>query len=193
MIDTINFFLFWAGMIVLGWNAYILVFNRGVPNIRTARPCRQKMVDLVRQDWEDKGCPPDYKVADLGSGNGHFTRELARALPGAQIYGYEIAKFSILKSRIWQKWARLHNIRYIKGDFFKQDLSQLNAIVFFMSAYEISKMGEKLRSNASPGTLILSNRFALKGWTGGQEYEAKTKWYKQGKIYSYRIQDYAGG
>lgn len=183
MLDSLNTILSWLCLYVLLWNAYILIFNRGVPNIRTARSCRKKICEFLQDQFLNK---ENITIADLGSGNGHFTRDIARALPHAQIQGYEISRLSILKSKLLQKLTRLGNIKYYDQDFFKANLLHLDALVFFLSAYEMSRISDKIKNDLKPGTIVISNRFALKDIEPDKVINVSTLAPKQGRIYIYK-------
>ena len=74
-----------------------------------------------------------------------------------------------------RKWCGLSNLDYRKEDFFAQDLSFADAVIFYLSSYEMAPLGKKLRENLRPGTLVISNRFKLKsGWISQRTVQAKT-------------------
>ncbi len=183
MLDLINTILFWIFLWLLILQAYILLFNRGVPNIKTAKPNIKKMIDAIRKDIADKGNPNDYTICDLGAGNGRLTRLIARAIPNAHVIGYEIAPLSIFKCNVLKNLSGIKNLEYRREDFFKIDFSHINAIVFYLTLFEMGRLGEKLKETPD-NTLIISNRFALKaGWTPSETLESNLPLQKQIFIY----------
>lgn len=185
-LPVFNDILFWIFLYILLWQAYILLFNRGVPNIGTAPAIREKMIALLKKDKEEKG-GKNYIIIDTGAGNGRLTREIAKAIPDARVIGVEIAILSFLKANFWKRFYGVPNVEYKKADFFKYDLSEADAVVFYLTAYEMGRMGEKLKENLKPGTLVLSNRFKLRaGWVPVEEYEQKTSYPHQRELYVYR-------
>ncbi|MGQ0527170.1 MAG: class I SAM-dependent methyltransferase [Alphaproteobacteria bacterium] len=126
-------------------------------------------------------------MIDLGSGNGLFTREIARALPEAKVVGIEISAKSYTWSRMLKNFYRLENLDYKKSDFFSFDLSGTDAVVFYLTLYEIGRIGKKLRQELKPGAIAISNRFALKaGWEPAESSEVKTLYPLQKTFYLYK-------
>src|SRR5262249_44423929 len=151
---------FWFLVFMLVWQGYVLLFNGGVPNIRTAPAIRKKLIDLLKQDAEQKGKHP-YTIIDLGSGNGLFTRQIARAMPEAKVIGLEFSPQQIWWSNFWKRWHKLDNLEYKRADFFTYDMSQADAVVMYLVVYLMENIGKKLHADLKPGTLVTSNRFKL--------------------------------
>ena len=155
----LNTVLFWILAFYLLWNLYIIIFNRGVPNIRTSPRIRKEIIEYIKSLPEKEG----LKIVDMGSGNGLFSRELARNIPYAEITGLEIDP----KSLWWSKfWNRYDNLSYERADFFKYDVSDVDIVYFYLSAYEMGRMRKKLQSELKPGAIVISNRFQLGGKWG---------------------------
>lgn len=187
--DTINEILSWILLFVLLWNGYILLFNRGVPNIRTAPAIRKKLIEILKKDREERGIK-EYTIIDLGSGTGRLTRDIARAMPDAKVVGLEISKPAYIHSEIGKKLCRLDNLSYVRGDFFEYDLSKADAVVFYLTLYEMGRVADKLYDNLRPGTLVTSNRFKLKlGWEPIEEHMVGTAYLHQKQFYVYRKKD----
>ena len=186
--DLINEILKWALAWILLWQAYILLFNRGVPNIKTAPACRKAIIARIKAEVAAKGLAAPM-IYDLGSGNGNFTRQIAKDIPQARVIGYEISKLSLKRANAMRTVKGLENLKYRAEDFFEIDLSHADIIVFFLSAYEMGRLGEKLRENAKPGALILSNRFALHEWEPVEVLKVRTWLPKQGTIYVYQKEE----
>ena len=185
--DALNEILKWTLGFLLIWNAYILIFHRGVPNIKTARTIRQTIISRIQQEIGEKNLTVPT-IIDLGSGSGLFTREIAKSIPESHVTGYEISPLPFHRSNLLRKIYKLTNIEYRREDFFSADLKNTNIIIFFQTAYQMAKLSEKLKTNTQPGTLIISNRFQLHGWEPIEVLEAQTKAFKQGKIYIYRTE-----
>jgi SAM-dependent methyltransferase len=184
-IEHLNHVLFWACAILLAWNVYMLVFNKGVPNIRTAPGVRKKIIEVLQQDAKAKG-KHSYTIIDLGSGNGLLTREIAKALPEAKVIGLEVSASALKWSEKLRDRAGLKNLEYKKADFFEYDMSKADAVVMFLNIYMMDKIGKKLHQNTRKGTLITSNRFPLgDGWKPAEVLEAKTLYPFQKKLHVY--------
>ncbi len=166
--------------------AYFVLFHGGVPNIRTAPAIREEIIRLLRDDYAARTLPR-YTIYDLGSGNGHLTRQIAKALPQANVVGVELNALSVLWSNWMKKRQGLDNLTYVRSDFFKIDWSQGNAFVIFMLPSLLTRIAEKLEYEAAPHSLIICNKFRLgRGWIPQEERKIKTRYLHQGKIFIYR-------
>lgn len=162
--------LFCTAAYLLLWNVYILIFNKGVPNIRTAPAIRRRIIDVLKSDMAKKA-KDKYIIYDMGSGNGLLTREIAKAIPAATVIGVEASRQCIDWSEKMKAAQNIPNLAYRRADFFEHDFGDADAVVVFLSVYEMGRVGEKLMKNLKPGTLVTSNRFPLHGW----EVEEKVK------------------
>ncbi len=184
-IEHLNHVLFWVAALLLIWNVYMLVFNKGVPNIRTAPGVRRKIIEVLKKDAAAKG-KHTYTIIDLGSGNGLLTREIAKALPHAKVIGLEVSPSALKWSEKLRDRAGLKNLEYKKADFFEYDMSKADAVVLFLNIYMMERIGKKLHQNTRKGTLITSNRFALgDGWQPAEVLEARTLYPFQKKVHIY--------
>ena len=177
---------FWFLVLMLAWQAYVLIFNRGVPNIRTAPAIRKKIIEILKADFAARGKKP-YIIIDLGSGNGLFTREIAQALPEARVIGLEISPQQVAWSDHIKQKTNLNNLTYEKADFLARDLSEADAVVFYLVSTLMESVGKKLQQDLKPGTLVTSNRFRLGGgWMPEQTLEIQTLYPHQKKLNIYR-------
>jgi precorrin-6B methylase 2 len=182
-IDFINSILFWVFLFVLVWQAYYLLFGKGVPNISTAPAIRKAIIEKLK-DLKSKN-PIIY---DLGCANGQFTREMARALPHAQIIGIEISKMEYLQAVFLKKLLRIKNVSYIKSDFYKVDLSNADAVFMFQLGRDMGDMRPKLEKDLKPGTLVIANKFKIGGnWEPVEVCTIKTLAPAQKTFYVYRV------
>lgn len=192
--DPINDVLFWICLYFLLWNAYILLFNRGAPNIKTARPIRSKIIELLKDDYARKKSAgkidPDtnpYVIIDPGCGNGTFSREMARALPEARIIGIEISRIAYWRCLLGLKLSGLKNLEYTRSDFFDFDMSIADAVIIFQHIYDMTALGEKLKQELKPDTLVTSNKFKLAaGWEPDEYIDISTIHPNQKTLHLYR-------
>lgn len=165
----------WIFLSVLLLDAYYLIFNKGIPNIRTAPAVRKRIIALLRVEYEKHTGSEPFTVVDMGSGNGLFTREIARAFPDARVIGLEISKTALAWSKRFKKFHGLDNIEYIDQDFYSYDLGHANAVVMYLTIFQMESMGKKLHTELKSGTLVTSNRFPLgDGWTPEQVIPVRT-------------------
>ncbi len=89
-------------------------------------------------------------------------------------------------SLLFRRLSGLWNLEYIKTDFYSHDLSGADAVVMYLTAYDMGRMGEKLNKELKTGTLVTSNRFALTGWTPVRSVDVKTLYPHQKTFHVYR-------
>lgn len=179
-LDSLNDILFWVCAFVLCWQAYILLFNRGIPNIRTAPAIRKEMIRILKEAGA-------RRVYDLGSGGGALSRAIAMALPEARVTGLEISNTACRGAGRKAKRQGLSNLDYVQADFLKYDLSGADAIVMFLIDTMMPPLREKLRKELKPGAIILSNKFPLGGdWVPQEVIAVKTYYLNQKMLYLYR-------
>ncbi|MBI3418898.1 MAG: hypothetical protein HY053_02025 [Proteobacteria bacterium] len=136
---------------------YELTVNRiNVPTLASGFFERRKMVEIVQRH-------APRTLIDLGSGRGELTRHIARALPQAQVMGIENRLFPYLQAKVYQRLFGPKNLEYRQDDFFSYDCSAADAVVLYLNTKVAERAGEKLRRELKPGTLVVSNRFALGG------------------------------
>jgi len=182
-IDFINSILFWVFLFVLIWQAYYLLCGKGVPNISTAPAIRRAIIEKL------KGLSAENPVIyDLGCANGQFTREIAKAMPHAQIIGIEISKIEYLQAIFFKKLLGIKNVTYIKSDFYDVDLSNANAIFMFQLGRDMGDMRPKLEKDLKPGTLVIANKFKIGGeWEPAEVITVKTLAPAQKTFYVYEV------
>lgn len=177
--------LFVVALALLLWNVNIVALNRGVPNIRTAPAIRKKIIALLREHEAaraDRTQP--YVIYDIGSGNGLFSRQIAREMPQAKVVGIEISGPAYAWSVMMKRRLKIDNLHYKNADIFKSDISDANAVVLFF--YQLDKLGKKLHEELKPGTLITSNKFRLgDGWTPAQSLKVWTLYPFQKRLFVY--------
>ncbi len=112
------------------------------------------------------------KVVDLGSGTGGLLIPLARKFPQHQFIGYDWDFFvcQILKFRA----RHLSNLKVIRGDFLKADLSQYDLLLCFLDTQAAEDLSLKVQQEIKENARIISSAFELKGLNPTQIYDAKS-------------------
>jgi len=186
ILNSFSAVMFLALVSLLALQAYNIVFHKNIPNFRTAPAIRKKIIQLLKDDFEARGGAP-YTIVDLGSGNGLFTREIAKALPRAKVKGIELARLNFMWANRQKRRAGLDNLEYLRMNFFDYDLSGADAVVMYLIPYLMKNLGEKLHKETRPGTLIVSNKFLLQdGWKPVETISVKTLYLHQEKVFVYR-------
>lgn len=99
-------------------------------------------------------------IAELGSGWGGLSAAMARNFPKAGIQGFELSPFPYWFSKLRER----RNLRFTRSDIFDQDLSEFDAVVYYLSPVVAERLSAKLKEELKPGTLIVSNAFQLPGF-----------------------------
>jgi len=185
-LDQINNILFWICFSTLLWNAYFLLFNKGIPNLRTSKAIRQKVIEVFLA--ESKLLKKDnMTVYDIGCGYGHITRDLARAMPNANIIGVEVNKISYWRAILTSKILGIKNTRYINKNFHDVDISDADGLYMFLLGRLMKQIREKLEQDLTKGTLVVSNKFKINGdWTPIDTLDIKTLAPSQKTIFIYK-------
>lgn len=131
-----------------------LVFSnttRGrVPLYLTNRETASVLKDLMK----DRAAT---RVLDLGCGLGGVVRALDGE--GRQARGVENAPAVYLAARLLSLFAGKGEIR--RGDLWKTDVSQEDVVYAFLSPAPMAALWQKLSSEMKPGSLFVSNSFAV--------------------------------
>lgn len=99
--------------------------------------------------------------ADLGSGLGGTLRHLARARPNSHFIGLETAPIPFVLSWIMGKASGQRNLDFRFQNIWKQDLGAFDVVYCFLSPVPMPRLYEKMRAELKPGSLFISNSFAV--------------------------------
>ncbi|OJF95090.1 hypothetical protein [Pararhizobium antarcticum] len=100
---------------------------------------------------------------DLGSGMGGVVTALAGAHPGLRAIGLETAPLVFLASRIRLLFAARANAQVIYKSIWDEDLAAHDIVYCFLSPVPMPRMFAKAKAEMRPGTLFVSNSFAVPG------------------------------
>ena len=123
------------------------------------------------------------RVVDLGCGDGGLLRRLSRARPDCRFVGYEHAPLPWL-------WARLSslgrgNLSIHYGNFWKLHIGQFDLVYAFLSPVPMARLMAKAQSEMRPGTLLVSNSFAVPEATAAQVVEVEDR--RRTRLHCYRL------
>jgi hypothetical protein len=186
-LDPVNEILFWLAAWALVWQTWILVFHKGVPNIRTVPALRKEVIETLRADMVERGKASNYTIIDLGAGDGHLSRTVARSIPEARVIGLEVFWLSYMIAKLLKLIYGVKNVEYKRTNFFKYDVAHADAVTMYLVAPLMQKVGEKLNKELKPGALVISNKFKLgDGWVPEEVRDVKTLYIHQKDLYIYR-------
>jgi hypothetical protein len=101
------------------------------------------------------------RFVDLGSGLGGGLCWLAPRYPRASLVGVENAPLLWAISRL--RLRRHANARIERGSLWNYPLSEADVVYAFLSPAPMTRLWHKARSEMRPGTLFVSNSFAVPG------------------------------
>ncbi len=184
-LEIFNEIMFWVLWFLLLWNAYFLLFNRGVPNIKTSKTIRKKTIDIFKKHFQATN-KKEFTIIDLGSGYGHFSRQMALTMPQAHIIGIEVNKISYWRAVLTARLKGIKNLSYINKDFHDVDLSVADAVYLFLLGTLMGKIRPKLEQDLKSGTLVCSNKFKIGGdWQPQEVIDISTIAPHQKTLYVY--------
>ncbi len=99
------------------------------------------------------------KVTDLGCGSGALLLPLAREFPQHEFIGYEWDIVPLTMGKI--KAAGLPNIKFIKGDYMKQNYATMDLILCYVLKVTGEPLGKKLAQEIKPNCTVISEMFPL--------------------------------
>ncbi|MBU0646186.1 SAM-dependent methyltransferase [Patescibacteria group bacterium] len=141
---------------------FILLFSFGyaaisgapwVPTWRHDTARALKLLDLQ----------PEEKFYELGSGIGTLC-VAAGHNPQVQVIGVELSLGQWLISQIRKMIGRTYNIQYRLGNLFQTNLSDADAVYFFLMPEVYEKLRPKLEKELRPGAKVVSYVWPVPGW-----------------------------
>ncbi len=129
------------------------------------------------------GTRPGLRILDLGAGIGSSLVPLRKRLPEAVLTGVENAPASWLIG--WLRTRGLHDCSWQMGDLWKIPLDGFDVVYAFLSPAPMPALWEKARREMSPGSLFISNSFAVPDVEASEIVEVDDD--RQTRLYCYRI------
>lgn len=105
--------------------------------------------------------PDHFKFMDLGSGIGGVLTHLAKVRPDGRYYGVEAAPLPFLLSWLRIRLGGHRNCQVQWGSLWDCDLAQYDVVFAYLSPVPMTELWQKARSEMRPGTLFISNTFAI--------------------------------
>lgn len=103
--------------------------------------------------------PANARVLDLGCGLGGPLARLGKLRPDAALAGIEAAPLNWLIARL----RLLGRARIQLGSLWNSDLSDQDVVYAYLSPAPMPRLWEKARAEMRPGSLFISNTFAVPG------------------------------
>ncbi len=144
-------------------------------------PSSSKVKKCIEEVLPDR---VEGKVYELGCGWGALAFRLASLYPEAEIQAYEVSPMPWLYTYILQRIYRFSNMTLYWKDFYLDSLEDASLIVCYLYPGAMERLKKKFEEELKPGTLIVSNTFAIPGWE--PEQVIKVNDFYRTKVYVYR-------
>lgn len=129
------------------------------------------------------GDAPGIRFVDLGAGVASIITRLAAIHPASQFTGIENAPLPWLFGRL--RTVRQTNCKWLLGDLWRTDLSHFDIAYAFLSPEPMAELWKKATHEMRPGSLLVSNTFAIPDVVAEQEIEVDDA--RRTRLYCYRI------
>jgi hypothetical protein len=111
--------------------------------------------------------PKQGRLIDLGCGLGGPLARINKLHPDANLTGVETAPLNWLLAKI--RLSGRATIRF--GSLWKADLSTYDIVYAYLSPAPMAQLWEKARNEMKPGSLLISNTFAIPGFDADEIVE----------------------
>lgn len=145
---------FLAGFAVLA-SVYWSVARTRVPLFLSSRAAARAVAELLPRERS-------FMFIDLGSGLGGMLCNLARARPAGSFHGIESAPLPFLLSTL-RTALSVPSGKVGWGHFQDLDLGHYDVVYAYLSPAAMPGLWVKARREMRPGTLLISNAFAIPG------------------------------
>lgn len=123
-------------------------------------------------------------VYELGAGWGTLAFPLARRYPGCPVLAYELSPLPWLWCRLRQALARAPNLALRRKDFHRAHLGDAALVVCYLYPEGMERLRPKLEAELPIGALVVSNTFAVPGWSPVAVHRVGDLW--ASRIYVYQ-------
>lgn len=148
---------------------------------------RRAVRDVLQKELIANGIEPKV-IYELGSGWGPLVMDAAKLFPKARVIGVEFSFLAAHFSRIRAFLFGRKNVEIRRNDFFKEDLSDADLVIFYMLEVILERLSPKMIAELPKGALIVSNTFTIKGWQPVAVHEVMKKPIPL-KVYVYKVPD----
>lgn len=124
-------------------------------------PLDRQSIVAVRDLLRD--LPDGATVVDLGAGDGRVLRAIAVAHPSTRCVGVEQSRILVMAARVANILRGTH-VRYVRGDFFRYPLADVDVIVCYLWPKVMDRLSEKFTRECRPGTRVIAAWFPIAGW-----------------------------
>ena len=133
----------------------------------------------------------DSVIYDLGCGDGRILFYLSALHPKAKFVGIENSIFPVLLARVgsYFNYKKTGNrVEIIKGDIFKQDLSNATCVFTYLYPTMMDELLPKFEKEFKPGTQLVSLSFQFRSMKSSKEIDLGRSNFQLGrKLFVYQF------
>lgn len=157
-------FAFQLTVAISGVTFVYYTWRTKIPAVPTQKSARDVILDVIRQELQEYP-RQEPVIYDLGSGWGRLCVAVAQEFPQARVIGLELAWPALIISTLRNLIAGQGNLRFRRADFWQHDISDGDIILCYLGDVVMADLRDKLRREARPNRLFISNTFPLpKDW-----------------------------
>jgi hypothetical protein len=173
----------WAAVLTVMVSILVGVVRTGISPMPSSRRAVAQVLECVVP-------PRPGPIYELGAAWGSLAIPLARAFSDRQIIAYELSTIPWLFLLLRVRVSGLNNIEVMRRDFFRDDLAKAAVVVCYLYPGSMVQLSTKLQSELIPGTVVVSNTFALPGWVPEKTSQLKDMY--RTKIYRFVVDKESG-
>lgn len=176
MIIVIIFFVFLIFIMWVWFSVILWSLKCGISPMPSSDKAKKKVLASIPHETQGT-------VVDLGSGWGNMVTGIAELLPHCHVIGYETSPIPYFVSKCWKYIEGLTNLKIIKKDFFDASLKDVSLVYCYLYPAAMERLKGKFEEELKPGTVIITNTFAIPGWEPVQIWQLTDMYHT--RIYVY--------
>ena len=162
-----------------GASIVIYTLENGISPSPTGAKVKRRLLEVMA----DLPAPND--IRELGSGWGTLALPIAKQFPDARVTGYENSIVPFVTSRLRWMMASTSNLRLLWTNFHSIDLADADVIVCYQSPGNVSNLRPKFEEELADRAIVVSNTFAVPGWTPSETHRVDDLF--KTRIYIYHV------
>ncbi len=140
----------------------IWTLSNGISPMPTGKKAEKAIIQLILENFNTNA---QGNILELGSGFLTLARPINKLIPEKKILAYETSTVPYLFSKLMKCFCCNDNLTVLKQDFFTSDFTNACLIVCYLYPGAMAKLKEKFKNELKSGAMIVSNTFAIPGWT----------------------------
>jgi len=156
--------------------AFLLLLLTSIGAVRTRVPLYLSSPRVA--DELAKRLPMQGSLIDLGCGLGGPLTRVRKQRPDAKLVGVETAPFNWLYTKL--RLLGRADIRL--GSLWEADLGSYDIVYAYLSPAPMTRLWDKARAEMKPGSLLISNSFAIPGFDADETAEIAKPGAKSGNL-----------